>query len=149
MSHYAYFARGLRGVTPEHREIIYPAIVEAIRETGWRPQFDINPGLIRASFLSHDEYVYCRDLAWITQCQVMIAEVTGVSHGVGYELCYMQHVLMRPVLCLVDKETEVSAMINGAKKYGIELVGYRDTGDLKALVRTFLESYTDAKHQTD
>jgi nucleoside 2-deoxyribosyltransferase len=43
--------------------------------------------------------VYQRDIAWVEACDVMIAEVSTPSHGVGYEIAYAIG-LGRPVLCL-------------------------------------------------
>lgn len=56
--------------------------------------------------------VYQRDMAWLRDCDVVIAECSQPSHGVGYELAYGEahgkesHVFYR-------KGTHLSAMISG------------------------------------
>ena len=33
-----------------------------------------------------EEEIFRRDMAWLTQCELVVAECTTPSHGVGYEL---------------------------------------------------------------
>lgn len=56
--------------------------------------------------------IYARDVAWLHQCQAVIAEVTTPSHGVGFEIAYAQG-LPRPVLCLHAAGRRVSKMLTG------------------------------------
>ena len=61
-----------------------------------------------------DEHVYLRDMVWVRQADVFIAEVSNPSLGVGYEIaCAEQR--KRPVLCLfrTGKMRRLSAMIAG------------------------------------
>ena len=63
-----------------------------------------------------DEQIYERDCAWIRECDVLLAEVTQVSLGVGYEIAYAES-LNKKIVCLY-RESEgkrLSAMINGDK----------------------------------
>jgi len=46
-----------------------------------------------------DEVIYERDMAWLAEADVVIAEVTTPSHGVGYEVARAE-ALGKPVLCL-------------------------------------------------
>jgi len=43
--------------------------------------------------------VYQRDVAWVQGCQLLIAEISTPSHGVGYEIALALS-LEKPVLCL-------------------------------------------------
>jgi nucleoside 2-deoxyribosyltransferase len=56
--------------------------------------------------------VYRRDTDWIKGCDVLIAEVSVPSHGVGYEIAYALQ-LNKPVLCLSQQDRKVSKMITG------------------------------------
>jgi nucleoside 2-deoxyribosyltransferase len=58
------------------------------------------------------EDVYSRDIAWIRECDVLIAEVSTPSHGVGYELGFALGI-GKPVLALCRKDRKVTKMING------------------------------------
>ena len=61
-----------------------------------------------------DREIYLRDTAWVEQCDLVIAECTQPSLGVGYELAYAEQ-LNKPVYVLFrDTGTRrLSAMIGG------------------------------------
>ena len=63
---------------------------------------------------SKDEEIYNRDIKWLQSADVMVAEVTTPSLGVGYELGIAEK-LNIPVLCLYrpDKGNCLSAMVSG------------------------------------
>lgn len=71
--------------------------------------------------------IYQRDIAMLHKSDIVIAEVTNPSLGVGYELAYAEK-LGKPVLCLFDRTSQknLSAMIAGndyfkIKKYSTDL----------------------------
>jgi len=56
--------------------------------------------------------VFERDVAWVDECEVMIAEVSTPSLGVGYE--YGRAVQQgKPVLCVYRSGLRMSKMITG------------------------------------
>lgn len=61
-----------------------------------------------------DAEIYARDIAWLQEADVVIAEVTTPSLGVGYEVARAAR-LGKPVVCLFRPETgrRLSAMIRG------------------------------------
>ena len=63
---------------------------------------------------SKDEEIYYRDINWLKSADIVVAEVTSPSLGVGYELGIAEK-LNIPVLCLYrpDKGNRLSAMISG------------------------------------
>ena len=63
-----------------------------------------------------DEQIFERDCAWIRECDVLLAEVTQVSLGVGYEIAYAES-LGKKIVCLYRESQgkRLSAMINGNK----------------------------------
>jgi hypothetical protein len=77
-----------------------------------------------------DQEVFERDMKWLRAADVLVAEVSTPSLGVGYEIAWMEH-LQKPVLCLYRElpERRVSAMITGnpslvLRKYsGLEEAG--------------------------
>jgi nucleoside 2-deoxyribosyltransferase len=46
-----------------------------------------------------DKYIYERDIEWIEECDFVVAEVTKVSLGVGYEIGYAES-KAKKILCL-------------------------------------------------
>lgn len=56
--------------------------------------------------------IYRRDLRWLEACDVVIAEVSTPSLGVGVELAIAQH-LNKPVICLCRQDVTLSAMVGG------------------------------------
>lgn len=60
-----------------------------------------------------DALIYEQDTSWLKECDLVIAECTCPSLGVGYELAYAEahgkpvHIFYRPSAC------ELSAMLTG------------------------------------
>jgi len=79
--------------------------------------------------------VYERDVKWIRECDVLIAEVGIPSHGVGYEIAYALNA-GKPVLCLAQEGRRVSKMITGNS--ALEMKTYSTFEDAISLVRQFL-----------
>ena len=73
------------------------------------------------------EEIYKRDIEWINEADILVAEVSTPSFGVGYEIAYAES-LRKPVICLCDVKANLSAMIGG-NSY-IDLIKYTDTDDL-------------------
>ncbi len=61
-----------------------------------------------------DEEIFERDLSWIRQADVVVAEVSTPSTGVGYEVATAE-ALNKPILCLYKEQEnrKLSAMIDG------------------------------------
>lgn len=79
--------------------------------------------------------VYERDVKWIRECDVLIAEVGVPSHGVGYEIGYALNE-GKPVLCLAQEGRRVSKMITGNSN--LEMRTYSTFEEAIAQARTFL-----------
>jgi nucleoside 2-deoxyribosyltransferase len=81
--------------------------------------------------------VYERDIAWIKACDVLVAEVSTPSHGVGYEVSFALN-LGKPVLCVAREGQSVSKMITGNTLANLQVETYRDAGEAVAKIRDFL-----------
>jgi nucleoside 2-deoxyribosyltransferase len=81
--------------------------------------------------------VYKRDTAWINACDVLIAEVSVPSHGVGYEIGFALE-RGKPVLCLYRVDRKVSKMITGNPHPKLRLRSYGETAGAIALAREFI-----------
>ena len=65
-----------------------------------------------------DKEIHARDVAWLEECDAVVAEVTTPSLGVGYELGVAEK-LGKPILCLFDAgnpDFRLSAMLSGNPK---------------------------------
>ncbi len=83
-----------------------------------------------------DEYIYNRDVEWLVEADLLVAEVTTPSLGVGYEICKAeQHGKM--VLCLYRPapDRKLSAMVAGNPYVQIE--HYQARGDLAVLFKGY------------
>jgi len=69
--------------------------------------------------------VYARDVDWIQASDILIAEVSVPSHGVGYEIGYALN-LGKPVLCLHMAGRAVSKMITGNPDSLLSVKSYED-----------------------
>lgn len=65
--------------------------------------------------------IYERDMQWVQQADVVVADVTMPSLGVGYELASAEH-LGTPTLCLfrTSAGNRLSAMIGGSTHFTIK-----------------------------
>jgi 2'-deoxynucleoside 5'-phosphate N-hydrolase len=81
--------------------------------------------------------VYDRDAAWIRGCDVLIAEVSVPSHGVGYEIGFALD-QGKPVLCLYQEGRKVSKMITGNLHSNLKIKSYRGIEDAIFLAHEFL-----------
>lgn len=60
-----------------------------------------------------DRDIYLQDTGWLSSCDMVIAECTTASLGVGYELCYAEK-LEKPVHIFYDaNRAKLSAMLSG------------------------------------
>ncbi len=83
--------------------------------------------------------VYLRDVNWINHCNVLIAEVSVPSHGVGYEIGYALQV-GKPVLCIHQKENGVSKMITGNPHSLLKVESYSSVQEALQKMRMFMNN---------
>jgi len=85
--------------------------------------------------------IFARDLGWIEEADVLVAEVSVPSTGVGYEIATMRYRFGRPVICLyrAGHTKRCSAMIAGDA--GIELIEYDDAAEMLDQLRRALAKY--------
>lgn len=83
--------------------------------------------------------VYERDTAWIKECDVVIAEVSTPSHGVGFEIAFALG-RGKPVFCFFRAGARVSKMITGNRSPGFEVRAYDDPDHAASLMDAGLAS---------
>jgi len=133
-----YFGCSITGGRDQERE--YQQIVKYLIEAGHQvPTAHLSrPDVMELEQVVDPVQVYNRDIQWIDKCQVMVAEVSTPSHGVGYEISYALS-NQKPVLCLHKTGIRVSKMITGNKNPLLQVMEYKSTEDLPALLKDFLE----------
>lgn len=114
---------------------LYTRIIRALESAGYR----VFPGAVASEHVPvsgediEGREIFQRDIGWIDESDVVVAEVSKPSTGVGYELAYARHERSLPVICLWRPaySQRCSAMVCGNP--GIELIPYSD-GEIDAML---------------
>jgi hypothetical protein len=88
--------------------------------------------------------IFERDLGWIAAADILVAEVSMPSTGVGYEIATARYRFGIPVICLYRPAhtSRCTAMVSGDR--GIELIEYSEVADLLPRLAVTLAKYTAA-----
>ena len=132
-----YFARCLRGDIRISEELS-DAIQKVIVAHGFSTQFTIPVDPTWEGSVTDEVYIYRRDMMWIDGCAAMVAEVSAVSHGVGYEISYAHHVRGIPILMLAHTGTAISTMLIGSGAFSLQY--YNGIAELDVAMAPFLET---------
>lgn len=83
------------------------------------------------------EEIYNKDMAWLKEADIVIAEVTQVSLGVGYEIGHAEN-LDKKIICLYrpNPARSLSAMISGNPN--CQVINYQNIEELKEILPTLL-----------
>lgn len=132
-----YFAGSIRGGRED--ATLYLHIIEHLKTFGEVLTEHIgNPALTSVGDDGPtDKYIHDRDLEWLQSAEVLIAEVTTVSMGVGYEIGRAIE-QGKNVLCLYRPEAgkNLSAMISGCND--LTLANYSNLNEAKTIIDAFL-----------
>src|SRR5258707_2053751 len=84
--------------------------------------------------------VYRRDMAWLEQCNLFIAEVSGSSFGLGFETGYLLGATNKRVILLYRREMEkkVSLLITGNSHPNCTLVPYVSVEEVEKVIAASL-----------
>ena len=94
---------------------------------------------IPSTIFLNDKQIYTRDMKWIDGSKVMIAEVSGPSLGVGFEIAYALFVKNIPVLAVYNEQAQnISSMISGCNHPNLQLKKYYNQDDLARIIRNFI-----------
>lgn len=61
------------------------------------------------------EEIYKRDIKWLKECDIIFADITIPSLGVGYELAYAEN-LGKPIYAVYEENANVSGFLKGNPK---------------------------------
>lgn len=126
-----YFAGSIRGGRQDAE--LYRKVIAALKEKHQVLTEHVGDMSLSTVEDKGDTAIYEQDTAWLRECDVVVAECTQVSLGVGYELAYAEaydkevHIFYRP------KETQLSAMLAGNERFHIHR--YADEAEILTQVR--------------
>ena len=142
-----YFACSITG--GREFEAVYQVIIQALAED----QHTVPTAHLAASSVVSIESiidpmeVYTRDITWIRDSDVLIAEISAPSHGVGYEISYALG-LSKPVLALYQHGRKISKMISGNPDPNLKVFSYIDSDDAVQIMRAYLSTQLFVKNVT-
>lgn len=121
-----YFAGAIRGGREKVND--YAKVVEYLESYGEvldKHVADVNLKSTGETITA--EEIYLRDKNWIDRSDIVFAEVSVPSLGVGYEIAYSE-AHNKKIICMYEESSNLSAMIKGNKD--IILISYQSVNDL-------------------
>jgi hypothetical protein len=97
-----------------------------VREDVWEADRSVAP-----------QEIFARDIKWLDQCDLFVAEVSGSSFGLGFETGYLLGATKKRTILLYQRETEsqISLLITGNTHPNCVLIPYSKLEELEVLVR--------------
>lgn len=135
-----YCAGAIKGDTSYQKN--YKEIISIVNSLGHSALSELNSNF-KPAFPLTDKQIYKRDIKWLESCQAVIAEVSGASLGVGFELAYALFQLKKPVLALYSSEIKkLSAMISGCNSDLLILKQYQNVDEISKCIKNFIRKYS-------
>lgn len=92
-----------------------------------------------STILLSDKQIYTRDIKWIDGSKFVIAEVSGPSLGVGFEISYALFAKKMPVLAVYyDQAGQISSMITGCTNPQLHVQKYSNVDHLTKIIKDFI-----------
>ena len=109
-----------------HHEVLTRHLVE---DNAWETDRSITP-----------KEVYLRDMKWLQQCDMFIAEVSGSSFGLGFETGYLLGATTKKVVLFYRREVErkISLLITGIIHPNCRIVPYSEFNEVAVWIRNNL-----------
>lgn len=137
-----YFSCSLTG--GREYEEIYGSIVDHLIARGHEVPTEhlARPEVMALEVVADPEEIYQRDIAWLTDCDAVVAEVSTPSHGVGYEIAHALNI-GKPVLCCYRRGVPVSKMITGNNSDTLVVRTYEVDDQVNEILDLFLADLLD------
>ena len=80
--------------------------------------------------------VYARDMHWLHQCELFIAEVSGSTFGLGFEAGYLLGATAKTVILFYGRELadKISLLISGNTHPNCRLAPYSELDEIENLI---------------
>lgn len=133
-----YFCGSIRG----GRELatVYASIISMLKAFGpvLTEHLGSDQEIVQKDRILTDRQIHDRDLNWIIESDLVVAEVTVPSLGVGYEIGRALH-LGKPVVCLFNPGSghELSAMIAGNRE--LKIIRYWEWEEVAGELEAWIE----------
>lgn len=103
-----------------------------VREDAWNADRRVPPSQI-----------FVRDMKWLNECDLFVAEVSGSSFGLGFETGYLLGATQKKTLLFYDRsvESKISLLITGNTHPNCLLVPYSRLEGLQDLVREIVAAH--------
>ena len=82
--------------------------------------------------------IYKRNLKWIDGSKLILAEVSGSTLEVGFEIAYALFQRKIPTLALYNGETQLSNMLTGCESPLLKIEKYNNQDQMKSIVKSFI-----------
>ncbi|MDQ2973077.1 MAG: nucleoside 2-deoxyribosyltransferase [bacterium] len=131
-----YFACSIRGGRDD--ATTYAELCEhIIRQATLLTEIFADGKLTSSGMGGHSKEIWAKDIAWVKDADVIIAEVTTPSLGVGYEIAKAEE-WGKPVLALFrdDGSRKLSAMIGGSPN--MRVFRYKNISEAKNAIDDFI-----------
>lgn len=130
-----YFAASIRGGRDDQK--LYIDIIKMLKKYGevLTEHIGSKDLLEQGEIEMSDNAIFARDCALLDQCDIIVAEVTNPSLGVGYEIGRMEN--KKPVLCLYRQQDgkRLSAMLAGNDN--LLVANYKNLKDIEMVLENF------------
>ena len=135
MNQKVYFAGSIRGGRADAQ--LYHDIIAMINETDQVLTEHVGDlDLAAKEQGKKDQLIYEKDTAWLRECDLLIAECTCPSLGVGYELAYAERYNKPCYVFYSRSQVQLSAMITGDPYYTV--IPYETKEELFGKIREIL-----------
>ncbi len=120
---------------------IYSKIVDYLKGKGHRV---LSEHIVKDDIFDFEKQftpqeIFQRDIEFLDDADVVIAEISNPSLGVGYEICHALYNKMN-VLCVYQAGLYVSRMITGNTMPGIKIETYENEDNLFSIIDEYLKS---------
>lgn len=134
-----YFAGAIRGGRNDAE--LYASLIQWLKKYGTILTEHVGSDhLLQEEQSLSEEEIFARDMRWMNKADLVVAEVTTPSLGVGYELAVAER-LKIPTICLfrTTEENRLSAMITGNPFFSV--TNYRDRDEAQQTIVRLLHEF--------
>ena len=131
-----YFAASIRGGRADVE--LYKQLIDFLKQNNQVLTEHIGDVSLSNEKQLSDKEIRDRDIKWLNEADLVVAETSNPSLGVGYELGYAEK-LQKPVIILHNpKKSQLSAMINGTD-YFKKIFEYQTISEAIEILRKALK----------
>ena len=135
-----YFAGSIRGGRDD--AALYASLISVLGAYGTvlTEHFGASSILATTGTGKNVQQIYAQDMAWVREADVIVAEVTQPSLGVGYEIAKAED-MGKQILCLYRPAPgrSLSAMIAGSTYKNLVIKEYQNLADAEQILRDYFK----------